>query len=66
MRPTARKVTRQLLDAIEEGIVSKDDVIRACLDYMSEADVADMCENEGLLGTDQDEENEEGFLIDEF
>lgn len=66
MRPTARKVTRQLLDAIEEGIVSKDDVIRACLDYMSEADVADMCENEGLLGIDQDEENEEGFLIDEF
>lgn len=66
MRPTARKVTRQLLDAIEEGIVSKDDVIRACLDYMSEADVADMCENEGLLETDQDEENEEGFLIDEF
>ena len=66
MRPTARKVTRQLLDAINEGIVSKDDVIRACLDYMSEADVADMCENEGLLGTDQDEENEEGFLIDEF
>lgn len=66
MRPTARKVTRQLLDAIDEGIVSKDDVIRACLDYMSEADVADMCENEGLLGTDQDEENEEGFLIDEF
>ena len=66
MRPTARKVTRQLLDAIDEGIVSKDDVIRACLDYMSEADVADMCENEGLLETDQDEENEEGFLIDEF
>lgn len=66
MRPTARKVTRQLLDAIDEGIVSKDDVIRACLDYMSEADVADMCENEGLLGIDQDEENEEGFLIDEF
>jgi hypothetical protein len=67
MKLTTRKVTRQLLDAIEEGMLSRDEVIRACLDYMSESAVADMCESEGLLDLNTDnEENEEGFLFDEL
>ena len=60
MRPNTRKVTRQLLDAIDDGTVSKDAVIVACLNYMSEAEVADMCEIEGLIELD------EGVLVDEF
>lgn len=60
MRPTARKVTVQLLTAIDEGDISAEQVVRACLNYMSEADVADMCEIEGLLNFD------EGVVIDEL
>lgn len=61
MRPSARKVTVRLLSAIEDGDVSAEAVVRACLNYMSEADVADMCEIEGLL-----EFSDEGVVIDEL
>jgi hypothetical protein len=66
-----RKVTCQLLDAIDCGQISADTVVRLCLDYMSEAQVADMCAAEGLLD-DEDEElddfedHDEGALIDEW
>jgi hypothetical protein len=71
MRPITRKVTRRLLDAMAEGTVSQETVVLACLNYMSEADVADMCEIEGLFDfedeTEEDEtEEDEGFLIDEL
>jgi hypothetical protein len=59
MKINTRKVTRQLLAAIDDGMISKDAVIAACLDYMSEAEVADMCEIEGLIEVD------EGVLFDE-
>ena len=39
---TARRITNQILDMIDEGVLDRDAVIRACLCYMSEADVADM------------------------
>ena len=45
MRPTTRKVTVRL---------------RACLNYMSEAEIADMCDMEGLLVCD------EGVVFDEL
>ena len=41
-RSTARANTDRLLEMIEEGILDKDNVIMACVKYMSEADVADM------------------------
>jgi hypothetical protein len=44
-----RKVTNQILEMLEEGILSKDAVITACLKYMSEADVADMAHINGFL-----------------
>ena len=37
-----RKSTNKILEMIEEGILSRDEVIMACLKYMSEDDVTDM------------------------
>lgn len=50
-----RKVTNQLLEMVEDGLIDKTVLIRACLGYMSEADVADMAHAEGFI----EEEDEE-------
>ena len=50
-----RKVTNQLLAMVEDGLIDKVVLIRTCLDYMSEADVADMAHAEGFI----EEEDEE-------
>tara|TARA_Y100000588_G_scaffold9751_1_gene10877 strand:- start:23157 stop:23321 length:165 start_codon:yes stop_codon:yes gene_type:complete len=52
-----RKYTNKLLEGLDEGIYAKDEIINACLTYMSEDDVADMCHSEGLI--EEDEEGEE-------
>ena len=45
-----RKATNELLELIEGGILDKDTVIMACLKYMSEDEVAEMCySNEFLI-----------------
>lgn len=51
-----RKATNQILSMVEEGILNKDAVIAACLDYMSEADVADMAHINGFLNEENDDE----------
>ena len=52
-----RKATNRLLEMIEDGLLDRDMVIMACVKYMSEDDVADMCHiNEIPL---EDEETEE-------
>jgi len=52
-----RKVTNQLLELIEEGILDAQTVLKACLSYMSEADVADMAHsNEFIEEEDEDDE----------
>jgi len=38
-----RQATNHLLSLIEEGVLDKDQVIMACVEYMSEDDVVDMC-----------------------
>ena len=42
--PVMRDKTNELLEMIENGVISKDTVIMACVKYMSEDDVADMME----------------------
>ena len=37
-----REYTNKLIEYIEEGVIDKDFVIIACLQYMSEDDVRDM------------------------
>lgn len=50
-----RKSTNRLLEAIEEGIVDKDYVISACLNWLSEADVHQMMlANDILIDEDDD------------
>ncbi|HIJ11471.1 TPA: hypothetical protein HA278_05430 [Candidatus Woesearchaeota archaeon] len=52
----ARKNTDKLLEMVEDGILPKDTVIMACVKYMSEADVADMCHiNEFFYEEEEDE-----------
>lgn len=52
----SRVVTNQLLELIDEGVLDRDTVINACVGYMSEDDVADMCHiNEFIVEEDDDE-----------
>ena len=43
-----RKVTNQILEMVEDGVLDKDTVIMACLKYMSEDEVADMARANGF------------------
>ena len=47
--------TNKVLKALEEGLIHPDTLITACMNYMSESDVAEMAEQEGLLVDDYEE-----------
>ena len=53
-----RKVTNQLLELIEEGILDAQKVLEACLQYMSEADVADMAHDNEFLEEEEEDDDE--------
>ena len=60
-----RRVTNKLLEMMEEGALDAEMLVRACLTFMSEADVAEMAVGEGFLEEedaeiDEDEEEELG------
>lgn len=55
----SRKATNRILELIEEGQLDRDNVIMACLKYMSEADVADMARHNEFNLFDENEENDE-------
>ena len=51
-----RKITNKTLDALDEGMLSYDTVVTACLKFMSEDDVAEMARiNEFFLHEEFDE-----------
>ncbi len=54
-----REYTNRLLEAIDEGWISRTAVIEACLKYMSEEDVKDMCEINELLFEDLEDEDDD-------
>lgn len=54
-----RKVTNKLLEMIEEGALDAETVVRCCLNYMSEDDVAEMAHREELLVEEEEEDEEE-------
>ncbi len=55
-----REMTEKLLDMIDEGLLDKDTVIRACIEWMSEDDVREMIEaNEFIEPEEESEENED-------
>jgi hypothetical protein len=49
-----RQATNKLLEMVEHELLDRDQVIMACVKYMSESDVADMCQaNEFFLEDDE-------------
>jgi hypothetical protein len=52
-----REYTNKLLEMVEEGILDRDNVIMACVKYMSEDEVRDMMHTNEFI---EDEEETEG------
>ena len=51
-----REATNRLLEMVEEGILDRDTVISACIYYMSEDEVRDMCESNEFFEHEEEEE----------
>lgn len=52
-----REMTNKLLERVEEGVLDRDAVILACVKWMSEDDVAEMCRiNEFFYDEEEDDE----------
>ena len=51
---SVRKQTNKLLEMLDQGLVTKDYVIMACLKYMSEDQVADMMRDNDIIDCDDD------------
>lgn len=50
-----REYTNKILEAIEDGILNAEDVVRMCMSYMPESEVEDMCQiNELFVDADDD------------
>ena len=60
-----RDATNKILEMVEEGILDPTAVLKSCLVYMSEYDVADMAETEGYISAD-DDENEDDVEDDDY
>ena len=56
---TSWQRTNQLLEMIDNGQLDKNQVIMACVKYMSEDDVADMMLCLEMMPDDEESENEE-------
>lgn len=53
-----RKVTNQLIEMVEEGLLDSHTLIVACLKYMSEAEVEDMAHINGFIEEEDDDTEE--------
>ena len=60
-----REITNKIYDAVEEGALTWETVAAAALSYMSEDEVAEMAEMNEFFAYEEDED-EEGYLIDEL
>ena len=56
-----REATNKLLERVEEGLLDPVEVVRMCVKWMSEDDVAAMCEANDVfwIFEQEDEEDEE-------
>ena len=52
-----RQYTVKLMGAVDSGAITQDTVIKACMSYMSEADVQEMIQMNDLFDVEE-EENE--------
>jgi hypothetical protein len=55
-----RKWTNKLIEVMEDGGLDPFDVVMACLSYMSEADVEDMCQVNDLNVFEDGDEDDDG------
>jgi len=53
-----RKYTNMLLDMIDEGLLDRDLVISACVQYMSEDEVQDMMESNEFIDEQYEDEDD--------
>jgi len=51
-----RKMTKKVIEAIDEGILDPNTIVLACLNYMSEDEVTDMCRANDFFMYEDDEE----------
>lgn len=52
-----REATNKMYELAEEGLVSWESIAKACLGYMSEADVKDMAECNEFIGVEESEDD---------
>jgi len=52
-----RKITNKLLEMVEEGVLDPQALAEACLQYMSEHDVADMAHVNELIFEEEEEDS---------
>ena len=57
-----RNATNKLLGLIEEGMLTNEQVVEACLKFMSEDNVAEMCQANEFFMEDEDDEEEDNPL----
>lgn len=50
----SRKITCKLLDMMDEGAIDSRTLAEMCLNWMSEADVADLAERNDLVESEED------------
>ena len=62
--PKIREITNKIRDAVEEGLLTWQQVAQGALCYMSEDDVAQMAHNEDFFL--YEEEEDEPFTMDEL
>ena len=53
-----RQSTNRLLEMLDHGMISTDAVVRACLSYMSEDEVTEMCHMNEFFTEEEEEETE--------
>jgi len=53
-----REYTKRLLQMVEDGLLDRDKLLMACVNYMSESDVQDMMEDNDMLGEDWEDEDD--------
>jgi hypothetical protein len=51
----SREYTNRLLEMVEDGLLDRDNVIMACVKYMSESDVQDMMECNEFIDSEEEE-----------
>jgi len=57
----ARKITKKLVEMMEDGSIDPEVVARAALNYMSEDDVEDLALNEGFIEEESDDDDSGPF-----